>query len=99
MTVFCGTDLEIEGRDNLVVFDSSDWADRGFCKGCGTHIFYRLKGPGQYFVPVGMFDSSSAWNFDQQVFIDQKPAFYCFSNKTEDLTGPELFAKFAPPAE
>ncbi len=99
MTVFCGTNLAIEGKEHITVFDSSKWAERGFCRSCGTHLYYRLKGKDQYFVPVGMFDSSEAWDFDHQVFIDEKPNFYCFSNKTEDLTGPEVFAKFAPPAE
>jgi hypothetical protein len=32
--------------------------------------------------------------FDHQVFIDEKPGFYCFANETHTMTGAELFAQF-----
>ena len=35
--------------------------------------------------------------FSHQVFIDEKPTFYSFSNETNNMTGAEIFAKFAPP--
>lgn len=35
--------LTIEGDEHVGVYSSSDWAERGFCKACGTHLFYRLK--------------------------------------------------------
>lgn len=31
---------------------------------------------------------------ESQVFIDEKPAYYEFTNKTKNLTGAELFALF-----
>jgi hypothetical protein len=37
--------------------------------------------------------------FDHQVFIDEKPSYYCFPNETENLTGAEVFAKYAPSTE
>jgi hypothetical protein len=36
--------------------------------------------------------------FDRQVFIDEKPSFYRFTNETHDMTGAELFAKFGSSA-
>ncbi len=101
LAIDCGTDVSIEPKENISVFDSSDWADRGFCKHCGTHLFYRIKQSQQYIVPVGLFDTDEnkakhAFDFDHQVFIDAKPDYYCFANKTEDMTGEEMFAKFAP---
>ncbi len=32
-----------------------------------------------------------------QIFIDEKPAYYDFANKTHNMTGAEVFAAFAPP--
>ena len=32
-----------------------------------------------------------------QVFIDEKPAYYDFANKTGTMTGAEVLALFAPP--
>lgn len=98
LAVDCGNDVTFEGKENVSVFNSSAWAERGFCKQCGSHLFYRLKDPVLYVVPVGLFDNKPPIVFDHQIFIEQKPAFYSFANETANLTGAEVFAKFAPQA-
>jgi hypothetical protein len=99
MVVNCGSNVSFEGEENISVFASSDWAERGFCKSCGSHLFYRLKEDNQYMVSAGLFDEDKDLVFEEQVFIDEKPAYYSFSNATTDKTGAELFAEFAPPSE
>ena len=99
MAVDCGTDVSFEGEENISVFDSSKWAERGFCNKCGSHLFYRLKESKQYIMAVGLFDDDKLFVFDHQVFIDEKPSFYRFANETNDMTGAEMFAKYAPPSE
>lgn len=94
MAVDCGTDVSIDGEEHMSIFNSSEWAERGFCNKCGTHLFYRLKETGQYMLSVGIFESDQNIVFDHQVFIDEKPAFYQFANETENMTGAELFAKY-----
>ncbi|MHA1570914.1 MAG: GFA family protein [Alphaproteobacteria bacterium] len=94
----CGTEVSFSGAENISVFNSSQWAERGFCSKCGTHLFYRLKGNQQHFMPVGLFAEDTNFVLDHQVFIDEKPAFYTFAEKTEDMTGAEVFAKYAPPS-
>lgn len=94
MAVDCGTDVSIAGEENLSVFNSSDWAERGFCNKCGSNLFYRLKESGQYIFLMGIFDNDEGIVFDNQVFIDEKPSYYDFSNETSNMTGAELFAKF-----
>lgn len=91
MAVDCGTDVSFEGEENISVFDSSAWAERGFCKHCGSHLFYRIKANQQTMIPAGLFDDDS-FEFSRQVFIDNKPEFYSFSNETRDMTGAEVFA-------
>jgi hypothetical protein len=98
MEVDCGTEVVFSGADHITVYRSSEWAERGFCQRCGSHLFYRLKATRQHMVPVGLFDACEGLVFDQQVFIDEKPAYYDFANETENMTGAELFAKYAPPA-
>ena len=51
--------VTFEGEDNIGVYESSDWAVRGFCKICGTNLFYRVKQTGMYVMSVGAFDKSS----------------------------------------
>jgi len=94
----CGTDVLLEGKENISIFNSSDWAERGFCKQCGTHLFYRIKEGHQYILPVGLFDEDERLKFEEQIFIDEKPSFYDFANKTNNMTGAEVFAKYAPPS-
>lgn len=99
MEIDCGSNVSFEGKENISVFSSSDWAERGFCKNCGTHLFYRLKENNQHMVPIGLFENDDDLVFESQVFIDAKPAYYSFSNKTNDMTGAELFAMFASSEE
>ena len=73
---------------------SSEWAERGFCQQCGTHLFYRLKQGGHYALPVGLLDSADDWKITEQIFIDQKPPYYSLAEKTKQLTGEEVFAQF-----
>ena len=94
MEIDCGAEVVIDGEDDVSVFDSSDWAERGFCRNCGTHLFYRLKESRQHMIPVGLFEDSASLAFKGQVFIDEKPDYYEFANKTKDYTGAELFAMF-----
>lgn len=93
MTVEC-EEIQFEGGAHISVYDSSDWAQRAFCSGCGSHLYYRLKAGGPYSVPVGLFAGDDGLEFDRQIFVDDKPAFYAFENDTKMLTGAEAFAQF-----
>ena len=95
LAVDCGTDVEIEGEENVTVYDSSPWAERAFCSKCGTHLFYRLKEQNQYVIPAGFFQDQPNMHFEKQYFIDKKPEYYSFSNETENLTEEEVFALYA----
>ena len=97
MAVDCGTAVVFSGEDHISVYDSSAWAQRGFCARCGTHLFYRLKESGQCIMPVGLFDEPAGLHLHHQIFVDEQPAWYAFHNDTEKLTGAEVFAKYAPP--
>ena len=94
LAVDCGAEVEIEGEEHVSVFSSSEWAERGFCSICGTHLFYRLKQNGQLIMSAGLFTDQTGFTFDHQVFIDEKPDYYDFANETENMTGAEVFAKF-----
>lgn len=96
LAVDCDSEVSFEGVENVTVYSSSEWAERGFCKKCGGHLFYRLKQGNRYIVPVGVFDNPDTFVFDHQIFIDEKPAFYAFANQTKNMTGAEVFAQYAP---
>lgn len=98
LAIDCGSAVKFTGEDKISVYDSSEWAERGFCSNCGTHLFYKLKETQQYIVPVGFMElGEEQLVFDHQIFIDEKPVYYHFANETETMTGEEVFAMYAPP--
>jgi len=99
MAVDCGIKVTFEGGENISVYNSSEWAERAFCCKCGSHLYYRLKEPNQHMIPVGLFDTEISFVFDHQIFIDSKPSYYHFGNKTKVMTGEEVFAQYASPED
>ncbi|UTV29500.1 GFA family protein [Photobacterium atrarenae] len=96
LAVEAGDQVTIDGEAFVSRFASSEWAERGFCSVCGTHLFYRLKDKNQYIVPAGLLDQQDKLVMSHQIFIDKKPEYYAFSNSTENMTEAEVFAKYAP---
>ena len=94
LAVHCEGEVTIEGDENVTRYNSSEWAQRGFCKQCGTHLFYHLMPVDDYVIPVGLLDESEGLNFHRQIFIDSKPGYYSFAEDTPVLTGEEVFAQF-----
>ena len=99
LSVHCGSALRIEGSANVTVFKSSDWAERAFCAKCGTHLYYRLVASDEYVVPAGLLTQAPPLEFQEQIFIDHKPAYYAFANQTSELTEAEVFAKYMSEGE
>lgn len=82
--------VEIKGSKKIKMYESSSWASRSFCSDCGTHLFYKLKKSGEYSMPVGIFQNLKGLEMDMQYFSDQRPDYYCFSNKTKEMTRAEI---------
>ncbi len=82
------------GGESLGVYKSSEWAERGFCKACGSSLFYHLLGTDHYSFSVNALNDQRGFRLTSQIFIDEKPDFYDFANDTPKLTGAEVFAAF-----
>ena len=90
MSINGGKGLNFTGNDFISRYSSSQWAERGFCKQCGTNIFFRMKKSDHYFLLVGLFGNEISPKFEAQEYIDDKPDFYCFANETKSITKPEM---------
>lgn len=84
--------VEIHGSDNISVYDSSEWADRGFCAKCGSNLYYRLKEPNQYIVCAGLFEDQSVFKLEGEIYVDECPGGYAFAGDHPRLTGEEFLA-------
>lgn len=97
LAVHCGRSVEFRGADHIAVFASSDWAERAFCRTCGTHLYYKLLATGEYFMPAGAFESND-FELKSQIYIDRKPDYYAFANQTPVLTEQQVVERFTAAA-
>ncbi|MEM7078069.1 MAG: GFA family protein [Pseudomonadota bacterium] len=78
--------------DTLKRYESSLWAERGFCSECGSSLFYRLKEPEIYLLATGVFDDAEQFSVTGEIYIDEKPGGYDFAGDHPRLTGEEFLA-------
>lgn len=97
LAVHCGPGVQFSGAEHISVYASSQWAERAFCKNCGTHLYYKLLATGEYLVPAGAFDSDD-FKLASQIYIDKKPPYYSFANQTPMLTEQQVIDQYGPPS-
>lgn len=91
--VHCGPDVRFAGQAPAR-YQSSDWAERGFCPTCGTHLFYHLLPSDEYILTAGLFQDRD-FTLSSEIFIDEKPAYYELKNDTRKMTGQQVFEQFS----
>ena len=84
--------ITFSGEENIQRYNSSTWAERGFCKRCGSSLFYRLTDTNHYILHMGSFDDQQAFKIASEIYVDDKPAGYDFAGGHPRLTGEEFLA-------
>lgn len=88
------TGLSVESPQALAYYPSSDHAERGFCRTCGASLVWRFRDGSLDYVSLQALDDQAGFVFDEQLFVDEKPAIYDFANATKTMTGAEFMAAF-----
>lgn len=83
------------GEVDIAIYKSSDWEKRGFCRRCGTNLFWRLGDGSFWSLCVGTLDDRSELSLRTEIFTESKPPFYAFANDTKKLSGAEVMAHLA----
>lgn len=84
----------IRGEENLQWYRSSESAERGFCKNCGSSLFFRLINGSSYMnVSTGVLDDENGITIRDHIYVDCKPAYYDFADHTPRFTEAEFLAK------
>lgn len=86
--------VSFQGEENMTRFQSSDWAERGFCKICGSNIYYKIKKNDDYDICLGVFDDKSEFTLRSEIFIDRKPDCYNMAGDHARLTEAETMEKY-----
>ena len=71
--------VEISGKENITWYQTSDWARRGFCKTCGTPLFFdpldkeKIKWIG---ITMGCFENPTGTKLVEHIFVKDKGDYY-----------------------
>jgi hypothetical protein len=96
LTVQSAGHLKIVGEENISLYSSSKWAERGFCKLCGSNLFYRLKHHDFCNFNLGTLENQREFKFTKQIYIDHKVENYNFAEETLMMTEQEVIDSFQP---
>lgn len=87
--------VALKEMDGLSWFSASDWAERGFCKFCGSSLFWRLKGEASDFsIAVGALDDVSNLKIHAHIFTDEAPHYYTIPHDAPHKTGEQVVKEF-----
>jgi hypothetical protein len=78
------------GEENIAVYQSSEWGERGFCKTCGSNLFWKLAGVDEYHLAAGALEDTSALKMASEIFVEEQPKLYSFANVPVRMTGQEF---------
>lgn len=80
-------DVTFFQKEYLSVFNSSEFAERGFCSNCGTTLFDHFKPAKAFFVPPAVIENlpEEKIQFVEEIYFDNKPSYYSYANKTKTM--------------
>ena len=87
--------VSFTGEENLSRFQSSAWAERGFCRVCGSNLFFKVLKLAEYEMCIGAFDDRSNLIMTREIFVDRKPDGYALAGEHPRLTEKETFEKYS----
>ncbi|MEL7447029.1 MAG: GFA family protein [Pseudomonadota bacterium] len=88
-----GASFTIEGEADIGTYKSSDWAERSFCKKCGSALWYRFTPTDFYSFAAGHFELPEGLPIKQQIFVEEKPDWYDLAQDSPMKTGEQVIAE------
>ena len=70
-------DLTWRGTEHIASRATSGWAERAWCRECGTTLYFRHTKQDKWFgstdLPLGLFDDPDGFTLGYEIFIDEAP--------------------------
>ena len=93
-------DVTWEGAEHIATRATSSWAERAWCRECGSGLWFRVTREGDYSgkveLPIGLFDDANGMVMTNEIYIDHKPDSFAYAGEGRKLmTRADCVAKFA----
>jgi hypothetical protein len=87
--------IRLEGEVALAWYRSSEKARRGFCRICGSSLFWEPIGAGRVSIAAGSLDAPTGPRTVRHIFVADKGDYYEIHEDAEQLSGSMLTVKRA----
>jgi len=78
-------DLKFTSDNGLKWYASSDFAKRGFCKFCGSSLFYRMNEEEGVGIAIGCITPNDAFHVSKHIFVGSKAGYYDICDNAEQI--------------
>ena len=75
-TTSADADLHFVRKDTLAWYRASDTAQRGFCKACGSTLFWKADGRDTTSICAGSIDGETGLKLEGHIFCDNAGDYY-----------------------
>ena len=89
-----GREVSFSAPENILRWRSSELAERGSCRLCGSALFWRALDREDHMLNVGAFEDQSGFELVREAFVDEQPDHYRFAGEHEGVTGAEAMLKY-----
>ncbi|MEM6462087.1 MAG: GFA family protein [Pseudomonadota bacterium] len=79
--------LIVSGSENLTWYKASDEAKRGFCKTCGSILFWKHKDDAFTSVMAGGLDGETGLEIEKHIFCADKGDYYTIADSRPQFQG------------
>jgi hypothetical protein len=80
MTSAPSASIDLTASDSLVWYKSSGTAERGFCRRCGSNLFWKQVGRDAISITAGTLDTPTHLAVEQHIFVADKSDYYTIND-------------------
>lgn len=87
------------GEGHIAKRQTSAWAERAWCRECGSGLYYRVTVEGPMFgnleLPAGILDDANGLTLVNEIYVDEKPDSFAYAGEGRNqLSRAEVHARF-----
>ncbi len=83
--------VSFEPSSAIEVYRASSHGERGFCKHCGTTLYWTMRDEPPRYLPVGLLESQVGLTVREEIFIDNRPSWLsAFEGATQSTEAEQL---------